>query len=84
MSQLAPAPAPVVRLIPDLIEYAAERFGERPFLQRYASGTWSGYTFMAAARAVRAALASDLPDAVSEENKSGDALDRLLTQSVAS
>ncbi len=32
----------------------------------------------AAARAVRAALASDLPDAVSEENKSGDALDRLL------
>ena len=32
----------------------------------------------AAARAVRAALASDLPDDVSEENKSSDALDRLL------
>ena len=54
MSQRLPAPAPVVRLIPELVEYAAERFGERPFLLRYTSGTWSGYTFMAAARAVRA------------------------------
>ncbi len=54
MLQRAAAPAPVVRLIPDLIEYAAERFGERAFLLRYTSGAWSGYTFMAAARAVRA------------------------------
>ena len=54
MSARMSAPAPVVRLVPDLVEYAAERFGERPFLLRYASGTWSGYTFMAAARAVRA------------------------------
>jgi long-chain acyl-CoA synthetase len=54
MSRPLPAPAPVVRLVPELIEYAAERFGERPFLLRFAAGTWSGYTFMHAARAVRA------------------------------
>ena len=54
MSQPLRAPAPVVGLVHELIEYAAERHGERPFLLRYASGTWSGYTFMAAARAVRA------------------------------
>src|SRR5690348_4741386 len=54
MSQRLPAPTPVVRLVPDLVEYAAERYGERPFLLRHAAGTWSGYTFSAAARAVRA------------------------------
>src|SRR6266571_2611170 len=54
MSQRLSAPAPVVRLVPELVEYAAERYGERPFLLRYADGKWSGYTFMAAARAVRA------------------------------
>jgi long-chain acyl-CoA synthetase len=54
MSQPLRAPAPVVGLVHELIEYAAERHGERPFLLRFASGTWSGYTFMAAARAVRA------------------------------
>ncbi len=54
MSQPLPAPTPVVRLVPELVEYAAERFGERPFLLRFTAGTWSGYTFMAAARAVRA------------------------------
>jgi long-chain acyl-CoA synthetase len=54
MSRPLPAPAPVVRLVPELIEYAAERFGERPFLLRFTAGAWSGYTFMAAARAVRA------------------------------
>ncbi len=54
MSQPLPAPIPVVRLVPELVEYAAERFGERPFLLRFTAGTWSGYTFMAAARAVRA------------------------------
>ncbi len=54
MSQRLSAPAPVVRLVPELVEYAAERYGERPFLLRHAGGTWSGYTFMAAARAVRA------------------------------
>jgi long-chain acyl-CoA synthetase len=54
MSQPLRAPAPVVGLVHELVEYAAERHGERPFLLRYSSGTWSGYTFMAAARAVRA------------------------------
>ncbi len=48
------APAPVVRLVPELVEYAAERHGERPFLLRHAAGAWSGYTFAGAARAVRA------------------------------
>src|SRR5882762_7902011 len=54
MSQRMSAPAPVVQLIPELVEYAAERYGERPFLLRHGAGTWSGYTFMGAARAVRA------------------------------
>jgi long-chain acyl-CoA synthetase len=54
MSQPLRAPAPVVGLVHELVEYAAERHGERPFLLRFASGTWSGYSFMAAARAVRA------------------------------
>jgi len=54
MSQPLRAPAPVVRLVPELMEYAAERHGERPFLLRYSAGAWTGYTFMAAARAMRA------------------------------
>src|SRR5262245_63479369 len=54
MSQPLRAPAPVVGLVHELIEYAAERHGERPFLLRFTSGAWTGYTFMAAARAVRA------------------------------
>src|SRR6185436_19958619 len=54
MSKPLPAPAPVVRLLPDLVEYAAERYGERAFLLRYVSGAWKGYSFTAAARAVRA------------------------------
>jgi len=52
MSQPLRAPAPVVGLVHELVEYAAERHGERPFLLRYTSGTWSGYTFASAARAV--------------------------------
>ena len=54
MSQPLRAPAPVVGLVHELVEYAAERHGERPFLLRWTSGAWSGYTFVAAARAVRA------------------------------
>jgi long-chain acyl-CoA synthetase len=54
MSQPLRAPAPVVGLVHELVEYAAERHGERPFLLRYTSGAWSGYTFASAARAVRA------------------------------
>jgi long-chain acyl-CoA synthetase len=54
MSQPLRAPAPVVGLVHELVEYAAERHGERPFLLRFGSGAWTGYTYMAAARAVRA------------------------------
>src|SRR5512145_223319 len=54
MSKPLPAPPPVVRLVPDLVEHASERFGERPFLLRHVAGAWTGYSFMAAARAVRA------------------------------
>jgi long-chain acyl-CoA synthetase len=54
MSQRSSAPAPVVELVPELLEYAAERYGERPFLLRNVAGSWSGYSFAAAARAVRA------------------------------
>ena len=54
MSKPLPAPAPVVRLVPELVEYASERYGERPFLLRHVSGAWTGFSFMAAARAVRA------------------------------
>jgi long-chain acyl-CoA synthetase len=42
----------VVELVPELLEYAAERYGERPFLLRHNAGAWSGYSFVAAARAV--------------------------------
>jgi long-chain acyl-CoA synthetase len=54
MSQRLAAPSPVVRLVPELVEYAAERYGERPFLLRAEAGAWTGYTFAGAARAVRA------------------------------
>jgi long-chain acyl-CoA synthetase len=49
-----PAPTPVVRRIPELIEYAAERHGDRPYLLRNVEGRWEGYSYAAAARAVRA------------------------------
>ena len=54
MSQPLRAPAPVVQLVPELMEYAAERTasGRSCFATRL--GAWSGYTFMAAARAMRA------------------------------
>lgn len=52
MSQRSLAPAPVVRLVPDLVEYAAERYGDRPFLLRREAEGWAGYSFVAAARAV--------------------------------
>ena len=54
MTQRPVAPAPVVRCIPELIEYAAERHGDRPFLLRHVSGRWEGFTFAESARAVRA------------------------------
>src|SRR6185436_19715205 len=56
MSQPLRAPAPVVGLVHELIEYAAERHGERPFLLRFTSGSWSGYTFETAALAAGAVV----------------------------
>ncbi len=48
------APTPVVRLLPQLVDFAARQYGEIPFLLRYGSGEWQGYTFVAAARAQHA------------------------------
>jgi long-subunit acyl-CoA synthetase (AMP-forming) len=41
-------------MLPDLVEYAAERYASGRSLLRYVSGAWKGYSFAAAARAVRA------------------------------
>ena len=48
------APAPVVRLLPQLADYAARQYGEAPFLLRRSGDGWSGYTFTQAARATHA------------------------------
>lgn len=46
------APTPVVRLIPQLIDYAARQYGDAPFLLRRSGEGWSGFTFRQAAVAV--------------------------------
>jgi long-chain acyl-CoA synthetase len=48
------APAPVVRLLPQLADYAARQYGESPFLLRRSGDGWSGFTFAQAARAMHA------------------------------
>ena len=48
------APSPVVRLVPQLVEYAARQYGDRPFLLRREGTGWAGLTFTEAARAVHA------------------------------
>jgi long-chain acyl-CoA synthetase len=48
------APPPVVRLIPQLVDYAARQYGDSPFLLRRTAEGWSGFTFAQAARAVHA------------------------------
>ncbi|HTR97808.1 MAG TPA: AMP-binding protein [Candidatus Acidoferrales bacterium] len=48
------APEPVVRLIPELVEFAARQYGDRPFLLRRSGEGWAGFTFLEAARAVHA------------------------------
>lgn len=48
------APVPVVRLLPQLADYAARQFGDTPFLLRWSGTEWSGYTFRQAAAAVHA------------------------------
>ena len=44
--------SPVVRLIPQLADYAARAYGESPFLLRWSGDAWQGYSFAAAARAM--------------------------------
>src|SRR5512143_1577875 len=48
------APTPVVRLLPQLADFAARQYGESPFLLRHGPDGWQGYTFAGAARAQHA------------------------------
>jgi len=45
---------PVVPLVSDLIRYAAERYGDAPFLLRWTPEGWAALSFRAAARAMQA------------------------------
>ena len=49
-----PAPAPVVRLIPQLADFAAQQYGNAPFLLRWTASGWESITFARAASAVHA------------------------------
>ena len=46
--------APVVRFLPQLADYAARQYGDRPFLLRSTPEGWQGYSFAEAARAMHA------------------------------
>src|SRR6266850_2296057 len=48
------SPAPVVRLLPQLADYARQHYGEAPFLLRWTPSGWQGYSFARAARAMHA------------------------------
>ncbi|OGF12265.1 MAG: hypothetical protein A2W00_05650 [Candidatus Eisenbacteria bacterium RBG_16_71_46] len=48
------APAPVVRLLPQLADFAAGRYGAAPFLLAAGPEGWRGYSFAEAARAMHA------------------------------
>ncbi len=48
------APTPVVRLLPQLADFAARQYGDAPFLLRRSGEGWAGFTFAQAARAVHA------------------------------
>ena len=48
----SPAPSPVVPTLPQLMEFAAQRYGAAPFVLRWTPEGWAGYTFEQAARAV--------------------------------
>ena len=50
----AVAPTPVVRLLPQLADFAARQYGDAPFLLRRDGEGWSGFTFAQAARAMHA------------------------------
>jgi long-chain acyl-CoA synthetase len=43
-----------VRLIHELVDYAARQYGDAPFVLRHGAGGWEGYSFREAARAVHA------------------------------
>ncbi len=49
-----PAPAPVVRLLPQLVDYSARQYGDSPFLLRWDGSAWTGYSFRQAAAAMHA------------------------------
>lgn len=53
-SRPVPAPEPVVRLLPQLIDFAAARYGASPFLLHHANGGWQSLSYSDAARAVHA------------------------------
>lgn len=53
-SPRTPAPAPVVRLLPQLVDYAAQQYGDTPFVLRWSGSEWSGYSFRQAASATHA------------------------------
>ncbi len=48
------SPEPVVRLIPQLADFAAGQYGDRPYLLRHTPRGWQGYSFSQAARAMHA------------------------------
>ena len=53
-SRPVPAPEPVVRLLPQLVDFAAERYGASPFLLRHSAEGWIPLSYADAARAVHA------------------------------
>jgi len=53
-SPRTPAPAPVVRLLPQLMDFAAQHYGDTPFVLRWSGEEWKGYTFRQAASATHA------------------------------
>ncbi|NOT33049.1 MAG: AMP-binding protein [Candidatus Eisenbacteria bacterium] len=50
----ASAPPPVVRLLPHLVDFAANHYGDAPFLLRHTPQGWSGLSFNGFARSVHA------------------------------
>lgn len=51
------APSPVVKLIPQLVDYAAQHYGDAPFQLRWTAAGWQTTTFREAARAIHAMTA---------------------------
>lgn len=54
MTQELATPRPAVQLIPELAEFAAREYGDRPYLLRHTPQGWQGYSFAQAARAMHA------------------------------